>query len=109
MTEARGRKTEVRSQSWEVRDRKSETGRRQGRDATAMIASRGRVYDFQVRSMNVVSTVCSAKAVWLKMSNCRGIVVLIPSIRNSRNARCMVRIASSRVAWWTISLPIIES
>ena len=33
----------------------------------------------------------------------------MPSIRNSDKARFMQAIASSRVGWWTISLPIIES
>ena len=38
-----------------------------------------------------------------------GTVVLMPWIRSSRSARCVQRMASSRVSWWTISFPIIES
>ena len=62
-----------------------------------------------VRSTNVVSIRPSTKAEWLKISWWSGTVVLMPSMRSSASARCMQAMASARVAWWTMSLPIIES
>ena len=44
-----------------------------------------------VRSINVVSTRASMKAVWLRISWCSGIVVLMPSICNSARARACRR------------------
>ena len=61
------------------------------------------------RSMNPVSTWPSTNAVWLKIRCSSGMVVWMPSIRNSSRARFMQRMASARVGRWTISLPISES
>jgi len=52
-----------------------------------------------VRSMKVVSTWPSMNADWLKISRCRGMVVLTPSTTNSARARRMHARASGRVGW----------
>ncbi len=74
-------------------------------------AAGSRNYDhaIQVRSTNVVSMRHSWKAAWERISRCSGVVVRMPSTRSSFKARDMQSIASRRVGWWTISLPIIES
>jgi hypothetical protein len=51
-------------------------------------SSSGRQPFCQFRSIHVVSTWPSINAEWLKISRCKGIVVLTPSTANSARARC---------------------